>query len=419
MKKIIHTIRYGVVFAILFLVLFLFAMFQGGFVSWFLFFSFLPIFLYYLLFLIYPLHRWKITRNISPHTVQAGEQVTVTINIHRRLPFPLFYIILEESFPATLRMLDSQNEKFNYLNTPVKLQKNRTVKKMIFPWFSRRIQVTYNLDQLPRGKHWFPMLRIKTGDLFGFVKKEHTFPLAEQLKVYPRRRPITLLESLSSFDQGSVSQEVFNFKQSNIASTIRDYIPGDKFSTIDWKQTARQNMMMTKEFEREENENILIVLDNRHYEGINLLAFEGAVEVSYSLFSTLKSHHIAIDFLTMEIEVGSLKEQSMMRRNIIHEHLMNIQPIANASFSTLLRRTILKTSNLVTIIVTTQLDDELYETVQQLSHQSHRVILILIDSNQAVISREHFIKQLKRAQVSVSVLTERELIEDTLEVNIY
>lgn len=419
MKKIIHRLRYGIIFAALFFTLFLFAMFQGGFVSWFLFFSFLPIFLYDVLMLIYPLHRWKISRNIAPHNVQAGERVTVTVNIHRKLPFPLFYIILEESFPSTLRLLDSKNEKFNYLSMTEKLETKRTVKKMLFPLFSRTIQVTYELDQLPRGKHLLPMLRIKTGDLFGFVKKEHNFPFTEKLKVYPRQRPITLLESLSSFDQGSVSQEVFNFKQTNIASTIREYIPGDKFSTIHWKQTARQNMMMTKEFEREENENILIILDNRHYEGINLLAFEGAVEVSYSLFATLRNHHLAINFLTMEIEVGALQEQSMMRSNIIHEHLMNIQPVMNASFAALLKRTILKTSDrFATIIVTTQLDGELYETVQQLSHQAHRVVVILIGSHQTMLGGEHFIQQLKRAQISVGVLTEKELIEDTLEVNI-
>src|SRR5690625_6635368 len=56
------------------IVLFSFAMFQGGFLSWFLFYSYIPFFLYYMLFIFYPLHKWKVDSNLSSRVVHAGDQ---------------------------------------------------------------------------------------------------------------------------------------------------------------------------------------------------------------------------------------------------------------------------------------------------------------------------------------------------------
>src|SRR5699024_1791740 len=78
---------------ILLLILFSFAMFQGGFTAWFLFLSFLPIFLYHLTLLLYPINKWQVTRELSRQRLEAGDQVIVNIVIQRKIPFPLYYCI--------------------------------------------------------------------------------------------------------------------------------------------------------------------------------------------------------------------------------------------------------------------------------------------------------------------------------------
>jgi len=83
---------FGLIFLFLLLVLtYSFAMFQGGFVSWFLFFSFLPFAIYSIALLIYPLNDFQIKRVFSPLQLTAGDQVTVKISLNRKFPFPLLF----------------------------------------------------------------------------------------------------------------------------------------------------------------------------------------------------------------------------------------------------------------------------------------------------------------------------------------
>src|SRR5690625_7735080 len=95
----------------LFLILFSFGMFQGGFLSWFLFFGFLPIFLYHIGLLIYPMKKCKITREINPSYVEAGSELKVTVKIHRKIAFPLYYCFFEEVLPESLNREDQRLEK--------------------------------------------------------------------------------------------------------------------------------------------------------------------------------------------------------------------------------------------------------------------------------------------------------------------
>lgn len=98
-----------------------YAMFQGGFVSWFLFYSFLPISIYSLLIAIYPIRTFQVTRSINQEQFSVGEQLVGTITIKRNVPFPLFYLIVEDILPEKL--------------SEQKLMKEP--KRLLFPWFKK------------------------------------------------------------------------------------------------------------------------------------------------------------------------------------------------------------------------------------------------------------------------------------------
>ncbi|MEC3421551.1 DUF58 domain-containing protein, partial [Bacillus cereus] len=68
---------------------FVYAMFQGGFVSWFLFYSTIPIALYSLLLPFYALWDAEVRRITNQNGYVVGEQFISTITIKRKFPFPL------------------------------------------------------------------------------------------------------------------------------------------------------------------------------------------------------------------------------------------------------------------------------------------------------------------------------------------
>ena len=52
-------------------------------------------------------------------------------------------------------------------------------KVVLFPGLKRNISFQYVIDTIPRVKHTFSSVRVKTGDLFGMIEKEVTFSVPD------------------------------------------------------------------------------------------------------------------------------------------------------------------------------------------------------------------------------------------------
>ncbi|MGG2933171.1 DUF58 domain-containing protein [Bacillus pacificus] len=248
MKRILRSIYHFTKLLLIPLCLvltFVYAMLQGGFVSWFLFYSTIPIGLYSLLLPFYALRNAEVIRITNQDEYTAGEPFLSTITIKRRFPFPLLYLIIEDELP--LQFTKCKQTKMN--------------KVILFPGLKRNISFQYAIDTIPRGEHTFSSVRVKTGDLFGMMEKEVIFSVPDTFLVYPQYVDITYRQMENHFEQGALSANINLVKDSTISVGVRDYKPGDRFSWIDWKATARTNNIMTKEFEQQRSHNIMIFMD--------------------------------------------------------------------------------------------------------------------------------------------------------------
>lgn len=409
----------SVVFLIL--LLFSFAMFQGGFTSWFLFFGFLPIFLYHLGLLLYPIHKWQVSRQFSRNVIYTGDHVNVTVKVKRTMPFPLYFCICEEVFPDTLQRTKGSNEAYRYLNEPDQIYVNRSIKKIVFPGFRREIEFPYVLQEIPRGEHQLRFIRIRVGDVFGFVKKEHTFNVTDQVVAFPGRRNVHMTNTFSSFEQGSISSYALNLKNTNVATGVREYEPGDKFSWIDWKQTAKKNNVITKEFEQEKSTDTIVVLDACDGQDINRLAFEAAIELTVSLLEYIRKQASQVGFLSVGGEtVFFPMHHDPIKADSIRRHLTRIQPTGDYPFSMKLQEElpkIPKGSNM--IMVTTHLDDGFMEMIKKTRQQAKQVTVLYIQGSKLISDREdHMIQQLRLSGIVINVLTEKQLVHNATEVSV-
>ncbi|MFG6120359.1 DUF58 domain-containing protein [Thalassobacillus sp. B23F22_16] len=404
---------------LLFAVIFSYAMFQGGFVSWFLFAALLPILIYMLLLLLYPLDNWKASRQLSKRIVQAGESVDVEVTLKRRMPFPLFYCVLEEYFPVSLAKRDTHLEKFKWMNNPENMQMERVMKRVAFPWFQRSIHYRYELDHIPRGEHHLRALRIRTGDFFGFIKKEHVFELDNLLVAYPYRRQLQFKEQAYSYQQGASPSLSLSDNNTSIVAGIREYMPGDRLQWIDWKATARKDAIMTKEFEQEKSIDMLVVLDAGSHASRNMIAFEGAVELADSLLAKLQKKSSQLMLKTLADRTASFSFQlNKAQMDNIRRHLSTIMPAENQTFSKQLAQEQHKLpAGLITMVVTTSMDEGVLEALVQMQHKAKRVILFFIaPSTQLTPEVRKLLNQLDYRGVMVNVLTEAELSKKEFEV---
>lgn len=230
---------------LLILITFSYAMFQGGFVSWFLFYSFLPFGLYGLLLSFVSLKRFTVERSFVKKDFNAGETLKAKVTVRRHSSFPLFYMVIE----------DCLTEKLTFSK-----QKKRA-KMFVFPYFKKEVMFEYEIEELPRGEHLFQAIRIKTGDPLGLIEKEHTIPLNEKIIVYPAYEDILYRPMANHYDQGMTASKERVQRDTTMAIGIREYQPGDKFSWINWKATAKRNDIMTKEFEQRQSHDVFIIMD--------------------------------------------------------------------------------------------------------------------------------------------------------------
>jgi uncharacterized protein (DUF58 family) len=295
---------------ILLLITFSFAMFQGGFVSWFLFYSVLPIVLYSVAMAFYPIHRLKVERYISKSKLMAGEEVGVTIIVKRRSHFPLFYVVLEDVLPEVLLRETRYEGNTHQIQSRI----------LMFPLFRRNLEYSYTINPAPRGLFKFNQIKVSTGDIFGFVLKNTSVSVEDQIFVYPQYQDIERWETGKVLQTGMKKVGKRSFTDYTSTVSVRDYVAGDRMNWLHWKASARSNKLLTKVFEQQRNDDFVIVLDHceKSY-GQNDWLFERGVSLAASLvhFSISKSGSIGYHPLNgKEIPMNSGVEQEW---RILHE----------------------------------------------------------------------------------------------------
>ncbi|WP_368929745.1 DUF58 domain-containing protein [Bacillus pumilus] len=231
--------------------------------SWFLFYAFLPYALYALLFALVPL-RVTAKRTLQQTRLKAGDVLSVDLEIKRTNPFPYVYVLIEDDPPDTFH-----------------LKEQIEMKQMLFPWFRKTWRFSYQLNDVMRGEHHLSAVRIKTGDMFGFVEKEVIIPLEKKLLVYPKMLDLQVESAESLNENGGKAVHSWLNEPTHVTTGVREYQQGDRFAWVDWKTTARRGQLMTKEFEQNQTKDLVVFADFT-----DEAAFETVVSITASVLQS-------------------------------------------------------------------------------------------------------------------------------------
>lgn len=343
-------------------VLYAYAMFQGGFVSWFLFYSFMPFIIFSILFALYPIQLWKVERIIDTHKLyEAGDTVKVQIQITRKFPFPLYFLMITDSFWA------GQGQK----------------KVVRFPFMKRKIFVTYNLEELPRGEHFFENITVLSADFFGFIKKEHSFKVENKLVVYPKRQRLNLFFLEKHVGEGALARGLDYKKEAMVPTSIREYQRGDRLSWINWKATARKNTLISKEFEIMEDHQYVIWIDR--YGLISHESFEKIVLYAASLIDELyKAGHPVTLISTREGEDRSifLAKKSVEWMNQVLYHFAIVKNDSPHMLHQVVEKdkAVLPERGTI-ILITDNFNPQFLEWIKRLASNQRKVVVLLSMAN--------------------------------------
>jgi hypothetical protein len=130
-----------------------------------------------------------------------------------------------------------------------------------FPYVPRRQAVRQHAELLfpRRGRYRQDAFAVRTRFPFGFLEKTRRIELAREVIVYPRIEPTE--EFYEALPLLSGEMESYSRGRGHDLYAIRDYQHTDSARFLDWKASARTGTLKVREFTREDERRVMIVLD--------------------------------------------------------------------------------------------------------------------------------------------------------------
>jgi len=228
-----------------------------------------------------------------------SEQCIRKIRIKRMIPSPLY-----AETPFTMNLI-VRNEKRFFPSFSLQIQdvlqskeNNPSTYFFVLPP-DEEVQKGYSLTLTERGLYRFKNLSLNTRFPFGLFIKTLTYPLLDELMVYPKIESV--FPSLDSFSSRKDEMEVNKKGHGTTLYQLRNFQQGDDARAIHWKTSARHGRLLIRENETEEEKRVILVFDNRQgkesLQNTHLL-FEKAVSQTASLAYYFIQKGYALELIT-------------------------------------------------------------------------------------------------------------------------
>lgn len=308
----------------------------------------------------------KIKLELETTTIIRNEEVNLNILFFNKSFFPFSKIEIKYSVPQKIG-LSSENKIicFNLLARKHYKYKQKTICKHV-------------------GKYKSNIIYIKISDLFGFFKLRLKSKAETEFLVLPNKIFVPKLNSdLFSNIENNLSK-VTKINTSDIFGT-RDYILGDELKLIHWKNSAKIDDIVIKEFEEKKDITGLIVLDLKKYYNLekSSIAIDGIIEAATSTIEKFISSNIKINVVWYEenkkdIELKFLEDNSNI--NDFFKYLAALNLYANdISLEKILNISLDYSNNYsIVFIITAYIDANLINYLSKLNIQ---IVLLYIKLN--------------------------------------
>jgi uncharacterized protein (DUF58 family) len=206
---------------------------------------------------------------------------------------------------------------------------------VFFPYISSASAARQKVEMrfARRGVYRQDAFAIRTRFPFGFFEKTRRIDAASEIVVYPRVEPTDQFYEVLPLLSGEMASQ-FRGRGHELHS-LRQYVTSDSARFVDWKTSAKAGRLMVREFAREDERRVMLVLDpyigsphtelGRLADAEHAERFERAVSLAACIawhFSEIQSvmqfrtHHFATPMAPAEeIIYDTLRELALVQAN--------------------------------------------------------------------------------------------------------
>jgi uncharacterized protein (DUF58 family) len=164
--------------------------------------------------------------------------------------------------------------------------------RLLLPPDPRPVRFVYHVTPPAKGDFTFGDLYFQYPGRLGLVRRQAVMPARRAVKVYPNLVETAKYELLAR--RGRLMQ--LGIRAARVRGggsefeSLREYVPGDEYKKIDWSATARRGKLISRQYEAERSQNILLLLDT----GRNMLqAVQKMAKLDYVVNTALMLAYVA------------------------------------------------------------------------------------------------------------------------------
>jgi len=223
--------------------------------------------------------------------------ISTISNFSRRfVPF----LRIEETLPSATEINQGQAK----LRTTLMGQQKNLYTTYLTPKSQLERNLTLSISK--RGTYLFSGANVTGGDFLGLSEDTKNFPSQSILVVYPKPADYPGLANILGGFMGDISVRRFIMEDPILTIGARDYTGREPLSQISWKQTARTNHLMVKQFDytMEAKVSVLLDISTPHTFEPNEETLENCYRLARSICEELEDKKISYDFITNASGMG-------------------------------------------------------------------------------------------------------------------
>ena len=210
----------------------------------------------------------------------VGERLAFSQTVENNKPLPLPWIEIEERIPEGIPPI-GRTLKPSYIARTGLLARSTGLS-----WY-QRVTWDYELECRERGYYKIGPARLRSGDLFGFFKREREEEAGTDVLVLPRMYDIGELTLAAARPSGELKGIQPLVEDPFRPAGVRDYRPGDSVRRLEWKATARRQTLQSRVYEPAGSLELLVALNintmEKSWEGYDPVLLERAISVAASV----------------------------------------------------------------------------------------------------------------------------------------
>ncbi|QNU65303.1 DUF58 domain-containing protein [Ruminiclostridium herbifermentans] len=368
-----------ITFIFLFLLSIIFKYSFGGFVPSFFFNTLLTLLFASIGYTIYVYIRIKFIQDIEKRIIVKGESLKLIVKLYNEdfLIFPYVFV----SFFGSHSHFNAESYSQSLAITP----------------FSKK-EFVFDMECKYRGQYEIGISDIYIEDFLGLIRLKYKIPETKKIIVYPN---IVYLSKFDIFSNSCSDSQNFSLgivEDVNNIKDLRNYTYGDSLRRIHWKQTAKNNQLMVKNYQSTTDVNLNILLDLRHgkySEDINIIIEDKLIEAVISVVHYYLFKNVAINYIYFDQKLEVLKAANQAEFDLIYKTLSSVEFKQQVSLADIVKLHYESRNNLNDMIIfTSNLDIDLYNEIYNAQMSNHSICLIYVSPRTLVNEKNDIIDEI-------------------------